>query len=199
MPETLTIHLTCPVLAVRVTDALDGSTPVREASQGAARQDSESASQAQQIRAARQLESRPQELAQLCALVGTVTDKLSRLHEETVANHGSDIARLAVEIARKILAQRVADGDYDVQTIIEEALKRSPTHQNIVVRVNPLDLPPCQKLQQNDPEGPFAALEFVADRSIARADCLVETPKGIVKSFVEQHLERIGEALVRVE
>ena len=67
------------------------------------------------------------------------------------------------------------------------------------MRVNPQDLPACQKLQQKDAEGPFAGLEFVGDRSIARADCLVETPKGIVKSFVEQHLERIGEALGRVE
>lgn len=199
MPEPLTIHLARPVMAVRLVDAPDSSAPGWEASQSAARQDPESALQAEQSGAARQLEGRPQELAQLCALVGTIADKLSRLHEDTIANRGSDIARLAVEIARKILAPRISDGNYDVQAIIEEALKRSPTHQNVVVRVNPVDLPPCQKLQQDDPDGPFAALEFVADRSIARADCLVETPKGIVKSFVEQHLERIGDALARVE
>ena len=132
-------------------------------------------------------------------LVKNMAEQLGRVHEETVANHRSDIARLAVEIARRILAQRVASGDYDVQSVIEEALKRAPTHQNVVVRVNPQDLPACQKLQQQDAEGPWAALEFVADRSIARADCLVETPKGIIKSFVAQHLERIVEALGRVE
>jgi len=142
---------------------------------------------------------RSQELTQLCGLVESLAEQLSRLHEEAIADHRGDIARLAVEIARKILTQRVASGDYDVQAVIEEALKRAPTHQNIIVRVNPQDLPACQKLQQKDAEGPFAALEFVGDRGIARADCLVETPKGIVRSFVEQHLERIGEALGRVE
>jgi len=189
MPETLTIHLAGPVAAARVADALDESPRVQAGELEIGNAKSEM----------RNPESRSQELAQLCGLVRSLAERLGRLHEETVANHRSAIARLAVEIARKILAQKVASGDYDVQAVIEEALKRAPTHQNIIVRVNPQDLPACQKFQQEDAEGPFAGLEFVADRSIVRADCLVETPKGIIKSFVEQHLERIGEALGRVE
>jgi flagellar biosynthesis/type III secretory pathway protein FliH len=189
MPETLTIHLAHPVAAVRVADVPGASVPV-QAGDPAIRNPKPGI---------RNPDGRSQELAQLCALVRSVADKLGRLHEETIAGHRSDIARLAVEIARKILTQRVSKGDYDVQAIIEEALKRAPTQQNIVVRVSPQDLPACQKLQQESEKGLFTGLEFVADRSIARADCLVETPKGIIKSFVEQHLERIGEALMKVE
>ena len=189
MPETLTIHLAGPVAAVRVADALDESARVQADTLEIRNQKSE----------IRNLESRSQELEQLCGLVRSIADRLGKLHEETIANHRSAIAKLAVEIARRILVQRVSNGDYDIQAVIEEALKRAPTHQNIIVRVNPQDLPACQKLRQDDAEGPFAGLEFVADRSITRADCLVETSKGIIKSFVEQHLERIGEALVRVE
>ena len=194
MPEMLTIHLARPVMAVRVVDASPESTSGQNALQAAA-----SARQAEQERGARQIESRSQELTQLCGLVRCIADKLGRLHEEMIAGHRSGIAKLAIEIARKILMHKVSNGDYDFQAIIEEALKRAPTQQNIVVRVSPQDLPQCQKLQQDNADDPFAGLEFVADRSIARADCLVETPKGIIKSFVEQHLERIGEALVRVE
>jgi flagellar biosynthesis/type III secretory pathway protein FliH len=189
MPETLTIHLAHPITAVCMADA-PGPSARTQADELEAR-DSKS-----EIRNA---DGRCQELTQLCALVKSMADKLSRLYEEAIANHRSEIARLAVEISRKILAQRVANGDYDVQAIVEEALKRAPTHQNVVVRVNPQDLPQCQKLQQDNAAGSFAGLEFVPDRSIARADCFVETPKGIIKSFVEQHLERIGEALVRAE
>jgi flagellar biosynthesis/type III secretory pathway protein FliH len=189
MPETLTIHLVGPVAAVRVVDGPDPSPRVQSGEREIRDPKSD----------VRDLERQSEELAQLCALVGGIADRLGRLHEQTIAHHRSDIAALAVEIARKVLTQRVANGDYDIQAVVEEALKRAPTQQNIVVRVNPQDLPSCQKLQQDNPDGPWAALEFVADRSIARADCLVETPKGIVKSFVEQHLERIGEALTRVE
>ena len=44
----------------------------------------------------------------------------------------------------------------------------------------------------------FTELEFTPDWSIGRGECLVETPKGIVKSFLEEHLERISEALQKV-
>ncbi len=189
MPETLTIHLARPVAAAALADALNESAPAQANEPGIRNPKSE----------IRNGKSREQELAQSCELVKNLAEQLGRLYAEAIANHRSDIARLAVEIARKILAQRVASGDYDIQAVIEEALKRAPTHQNVVVRVNPQDLPACQKLQQQNAAGPFAALEFVGDRSIARADCLVETPKGIIKSFVEQHLERIGEALGRAE
>lgn len=186
MPQTLTIRLAGPVAAVRVIDAQDLSRRVQQRECETRNKTSETENQKQL-----------QELGRLCALAGDIADKLRRLHEEAVASHRSDLARLAVEISRKILARRVGSGDYDIQAVIEEALKHTPTHQNILVRVNPQDLPQCQKLQQAGGGGPFAALEFVADRTIARADCVVETPKGIVKSFVEQHLERIVEALAR--
>jgi len=182
MPETLTIQLDHPITAVCMADAPGPSARA----------------QAGELEI-RNAEGRSGELTQLCGLVGSIADKLSRLYEDAIANHRGEIARLAVEISRRILAQRVANGDYDVQAVIEEALTRAPTHQNVVVRVNPQDLPQCQRLQQDNADGPFAGLEFVADRSIARADCLVETPKGIIKSFVEQHLERIGEVLMKVE
>jgi hypothetical protein len=33
----------------------------------------------------------------------------------------------------------------------------------------------------------------------ARAECLLETPKGIVESLIDEHLERIGKALKTAE
>lgn len=189
MPETLTIHLAGPVATVRVVESSGVSAPVRAGEPDLRSSESEIEGS----------EDRSQELAHLCELVRNVADKLSQLHEQMIANHRVEIARLAVEIAKRVLAQRISNGDYEIQAVIEEALKRAPTHQNVIVRVNPQDLGACEKIRQDNADGPLAGIEFVADRSIAPADCLVETPKGIIKSFVEQHLERIGEALGRVE
>jgi flagellar biosynthesis/type III secretory pathway protein FliH len=183
MSDMLTIQLAGPIKAVRLVDA-----PTQSPSAAPHMRNPKS-----EIR-----NSEAQELAPLCKTVKSIVDQLNKIHDETVASHRSEIARLAVEIARKILACKTARGDYDLQAVIEEALKRAPTRQNIVVHVNPEDLAPCQRLVQDNPDGPLAGLEFVADWSIARADCLVETPKGIVKAFVEEHLERISEALMQV-
>lgn len=146
-------------------------------------------------------ESRGQQahLATLCQIVGKVAEELGRLQEETLRHNRNEIAKLAVEIARKLTMYQVERGDYDLRAIVEEALSRAPTRQNIVIHVNPEDLPRCQQLQKDNADGPFGELEFTADWSVARAECLVETPKGIVKSFVEERLERIGEALRNVE
>jgi len=188
----LTVHLAGPISAARLADAAWDDE--HESESGLAEVASQNARQRLQ-----QVNGREQELAQSCRLVKDIAEKLNNVYEETIARNRSDIARLAVEIARKILMRETDSGHYAMQAVVEEALKCAPTRQNIVVRVNPQDLPSCQRLQQEDPNGPLASLEFVADWSIARADCLIETPKGIVKSFVEERLERIGEALTKVE
>ena len=194
MPETLTIHLARPIAALRVLNGVHGSS----AGGGEAAADSASArAQKEQLQNAKEAEQRKQVLVQSCQLVDSIAGKLNELYDQTIARNRADIAKLAVEIARKILGDRISKGDYDIQPVIEEALKRAPARQEIVIRVNPDDLPQCQQLQQDNPDGQFAGLNFVADWSIARADCLIETPKGIVKSFVEEHLARIADALER--
>jgi len=146
-------------------------------------------------------ESQPQsaELARLLEIVNGLAGGLHQLHEQTLVRNRAEIGRLAIEIARRILMCKAGKGDYEIQAIVEEALKRAPARQNVIVRLNPEDVSRCQQLQKANPQSPFAELEFTADWSIGRGECLVETPKGIVKSFLEEHLEHISEALQKVE
>ena len=201
MPEMLTINLAQPIAAVRIIHGADAAVNDRRAPQsvqdrpGAA----EAAMQANPYSSAEEREQQQAEIAALCRTVGSIADGLRKLHEGLLANNHTEIAGLAIEIARKILMHKVAKGEYDIQAIVTEALKRAPTRRNIVVRLNPEDLPRCRKLQEEGPENPFTELELTADWSIGRGECLIETPKGIVKSFIEEHLECIGEALQKVE
>jgi flagellar assembly protein FliH len=146
-----------------------------------------------------ELQTQKAELARRLEIVNNLAGGLHQLHEQTLVHNRAEIARLAVEIARRILMCKAAKGDYEIQAIVEEALKRAPMRQNVVVRLNPEDLSRCQQLQKDNPQSPFAELEFTADWSIGRGECLVETPKGIVQSFLEEHLEHISEALQKVE
>jgi flagellar biosynthesis/type III secretory pathway protein FliH len=185
-PETLRIGLARGVASLCVVDTLgDENTPESPL------QDAQNEKQAMDAKH----QALSAELAQLCQTAGSLVGKLENLYQETIAHSHAEIARLAVEIARKIVMCEVAKGGYDIQAIVEEALKRVPTHQDLVVRVNPQDVPSCQRLQKDHPDSEFAKLQFTPDRSIARADCLIETPKGIVKAFAEDGLERIREAL----
>jgi flagellar biosynthesis/type III secretory pathway protein FliH len=145
------------------------------------------------------LQEQRAELALLLETVNGVAAGLNKSYEQMLASNHGEIAKLAVEIARKILMYKASKGDYKIQAIVEEALKQAPTHQNVVVRLHPEDLPRCQQLQRENPQSPLAELEFTADWSIGRGECLVETPKGIVQSFIEERLERISGALQKVQ
>jgi len=195
-----TISLQQPIGAARVVEAPPARIP-----QGGCRLDPAAADSpaatclGQPNNPPGDLREQEAELAWSLEIVNRLADGLQQLHAQTLANHRVEIARLAVEIARRILKHKLAQGDYDIQAIVEEALQQAPSRQNIVVRLHPEDASRCQQLQREDPDSPFAALELAADGSVGRGECLVETPKGIVKSFIEEHLERIREALERCE
>ena len=142
-----------------------------------------------------ELEIQKQRYEQAMQVIEAAAEKLHRVYEKMIVEHRQAIAKLAVEIARKILAQKVKDGDYQIESIIQEALNNSPTRQNVVVRLNPQDLARCQQMQQGD--GAFASVKLVADPDIGPAQCVIDTPKGKVESLIEEHLEQVARALAK--
>jgi len=203
MPALLTLQLAQRIEAVRVFSAAEETSasprPAQNNDEQAATERIESVIQAERARMAAELDRQKGQFSLSCQTVDAIAANLTKLYQDTLADNRADIVKLAVEIARKILQYKVSQGDYDIQAIVEEALKRAPARQNIVIRLNPDDLGPCQKYQQENPGGPFAELTLTADWSVGRGECLVETPKGIVKSFIEENLEHISEAFQKVE
>lgn len=143
-----------------------------------------------------ELESEKQHYAKALQMLEAVATKLQLVYERAVIEHRQGIAKLSVEIARKILAQKVKDGDYQTESIIQEALNNAPTRQDIVVRLNPQDLSRLQQTQQQG-DGVFAGVKFVADADIGPAQCVIDTPKGKVESLIDEHLEQVGRALTK--
>ena len=136
--------------------------------------------------------------AQVCQALQDAVNKVNEFQENLFKEHKEQIAKLSVEIARKILVQKVQEKDYAIEPIIEEALKSAPTRQDVVVHLNPEDLVECQKVQQ-DASSTLADVKLISDPNIGRAECLLETPKGIIESLIDERLERIGKALETVE
>ncbi|MHC4460009.1 MAG: FliH/SctL family protein [Planctomycetota bacterium] len=140
-------------------------------------------------------------LAQVCQALQDAVNKVNEFQEKLLKEHKEEIAKLSVEIARKILVQKIQEKDYSIEPIIEEALKNAPTRQDVVVHLNPEDLVEYQKVPQDDPASSrtLADVKFVSDPHIGRAECLLETPKGIIESLIEERLERISKALETAE
>jgi len=145
------------------------------------------------------LEAQKAAFSQACQTLNGVIAKLNQFYDKVYVEHKEEIAKLSVEIARKILMQKVEDGNYEIESIIKEALKNAQGHQDVVVHLNPEDLAKCQKAQQDEPSGALAGIKLVSDPNIGRAECVLENPEGIIKSLIGENLERIGKALKKAE
>ena len=193
MSGTLTVHLERPITSVKILGDYhsDGgaSTP----------NGTNSAASTEQMKLTEDLKAEKSLFGQVCQTLQGLTAKLNQFYDDIFAGHKEEIAKLSVEIARKILVQKIEKGDYEIESIVKETLKNAPAHEDLVVHLNPEDLAQCQKVQQNDETGTLAGIKFVADSNIGRAECLLETGKGIIKSLIDEHLERIGKAIEKAE
>ena len=142
-----------------------------------------------------ELDAQKAVFSQACQALNGVVAKLNQFCDKLYVEHREEIARLSVEIARKILMQKVENGDYEIESIIKEALKNVSGSQDVIVHLNPEDLKKYQKAQQDETGGVLVGIKLIPDPNIGRAECLLESPKGIIKSLIDDNLERIGKAL----
>ncbi len=182
MSRTITIQLEKSIASAKLQNGAAGDVTAASA----------------EAKQAKLLGLQKESLAQVCQALQDAVNKVNEFQENLFKEHKEQIAKLSVEIARKILVQKVQEKDYAIEPIIEEALKSAPTRQDVVVHLNPEDLVECQKVQQ-DATGTLADVKLISDPNIGRAECLLETPKGIIESLIDERLERIGKALETVE
>lgn len=141
------------------------------------------------------IQNQKAELNELLSNFKSIVETLSTMQSELFRRHKDDIINLAVEISRRILAHRIEQEDYKIQDLIRQALDDAPTQKDIVIRLNPKDYAQIEQLTKSSEKDFAKGATFVADASISPAQCLLETPKGIVESFIDGHLDRISEAL----
>jgi len=193
MSRMRTIELERPIVSVEILNDSGGDADLR-ACVGEDPQIRE-----EQVMLMQQLEAQKAEVSQLCVALQGLVEKLEKFYKEVFAAQKEKIANLSVEIARKVLMQKVDKGDYEIESIIQEALGSAPTREELVVHLNPEDLAQWEKIQQDGAAGDLCGVKFMADAGIGRAECIVESPKGKIKSLIEQHLEQIGKALGKAE
>ena len=193
MSRTLTVHLERPITSARILDGCNINT------ESSVTDSINPAANTEQVKLTEDLKTQGYMYEEVCQTLQGLVAKLNQFYDQIFAEQKGEIAKLSVEIARKVLMQKIQDGDYEIESIVKETLKNAPTHQDLTVHLNPEDLAVCQKAQADKDSGNLADIKFVADPNIGRAECVLESPKGIIKSLIEEHLEQIGKALEKAE
>ena len=183
MSETISISLGSPLNSVELLNGFTSNNPVNENIQ------------ADQIKTSinDELRAEKERVSQFCHTLENVAKKLTNLYEKSISEHRQQIAQLCVEIAGKILIQKVDEGDYQIETIVQEVLNSSPGGKEIKIYLNPADYRQCQKIQKE--ENIFEDIIFLSDPEVGKAECVFESTKGNIESFIDSKLKQIAEEL----
>jgi flagellar biosynthesis/type III secretory pathway protein FliH len=106
---------------------------------------------------------------------------------------------LATKMAEKIVGRAIALGPDVMAEIVGEALASCRPGAGVVrLRLHPDDLASIESrrtaLAERAPAG--AALEFLADDSVGRHGCVIETPQGRVDARLESQLAALERVLI---
>jgi len=179
MAEPVTVEIAAPIGSVDTVKDSDGAAP--SGGEGVVSREAAEAQREKLMQAGKSLEE--------------AAVKLQQFQEEIFSSHREQIARLSVEIAGKILQKEIAGGNYDIEKIIQEALKVAPAQQDVVVRLNADDLEHYEKGIDGKSGDGLANVKLVPDANIGPGQCVVETDKGMIEYFIEEHLKKVSEAL----
>ena len=201
MGEDLTVRLSAPLAAVRVIGHTPSPRAQRQAQAGRGPRGAPAAAGDEQLAAQMQQEL-DREKAELAGARQALTEALSlfdRHREQMLREAENQLLDLAVEIARKVLMQEIQAERHQIEPIVTEALQNLPARQQVVVHLNPRDMARCEIAGKADDAENSESIRFVADPSVAPAQCVLETPEGTVDSNVDTHLQAISEALKQPE
>jgi len=135
----------------------------------------------------------------VCRALENAADKLEQTSVRMFASCNSHIAHLAVEIASRILAGQIGRGDYNIENIVAEALSSVPAGKQTILRLNPADVEALTKNISLMPDLAARNLQLVPDAAVGPAQCVLETPDGIIEYLIEEHLKQIESALSNTE
>ena len=121
-------------------------------------------------------------------------DELSTLRATLYQQTESELVRLALEIAKKVIHLEVRSNDRVALGLARAALSRVPNRTPATIHLNPDDLTYVEANQHLLPSS--HVLTFIEDKAIARGGCVVHTEMGEIDASIEQQYAEIEGALI---
>ncbi len=118
-------------------------------------------------------------------------DELARLRDQLFHQYETELLRLALAIARKIVQREVAVDREIVLAIAKVALSRLSDHTAARIHVHPFDYQYLVNNKSAFLTGKQGAIDIIEDRSITRGGCLIETDVGEVDARIEEQFKEI--------
>jgi flagellar assembly protein FliH len=197
MAEAVMLQLGMPITDVGVVGAdleSEGSVSAAEQMLVTLKKELEQKSQALQEQVARERAKISQTVQTLQSAAGQLTS----LHEQMLQEMREQAVELAMIIAGKVLCQQIDAKAYDIDPIVEEAVKQLPPRGEMSVRLSPEDLERSKLAGKCESSGTMS-IQFVADPDVPPGGCCVRSIEGAVETDPQTSLDQIGQTLRRTE
>jgi flagellar assembly protein FliH len=106
--------------------------------------------------------------------------------------------RLSAAIAGKILKHELSQRPELALSVVREALQLAMGQPDVKLRLNPLDLEQLRDCGKGAVSrlGAVGEATLVADETVSRGGCLIETHHGVIDARLETQIERITSELI---
>ena len=126
-------------------------------------------------------------------------EELKKQREEYLKSVEKEMVGLSLEIASKVIQQKIEQDEKVILKNLKHALKHLLDKGRIIIRLNPADLEIVSKHSKEikSAEG-LKELILEEDSKVTRGGCLIYSELGHIDAQIETQLEMIGKALLEI-
>jgi flagellar assembly protein FliH len=132
-------------------------------------------------------------------------DALMKRHAESMLEIGRiksvlysqverEVAKLAIEVAKKIVHREIQVDRDIIQTLVHVALTHVSEKSPVTIHINPVDYNYISERQTEISHAEGRNITLVADKSIERGGCLIETECGDIDARLEEKFREVEQA-----
>jgi hypothetical protein len=138
------------------------------------------------------------QLSQTLASIGERLEHLEQTRQQCQGEMQQAVVELSISIASRLVHQRLEAGDFGVEELVQQMLARFDPQESVKIHLHPDDLQLLQQLmEQNDPPWKGrASPEMIADESIERGDCRIDSAEAGLLSKIDLQLSEIRQHLL---
>jgi flagellar assembly protein FliH len=119
--------------------------------------------------------------------------EMGRLKSALYSQVEREVVKLSVEVAKKIVHREIQADKEIIQTLVKVALSHVAEKSAVTVRINPVDynyiLEHKTELSQGEQNG--REIVLLADKTIERGGCLIQTECGDIDARIEEEFREV--------
>jgi type III secretion protein L len=128
-----------------------------------------------------------------------VRREILRDRESLDAKYETQMVRLSVKIAEKIIGEELRTRPETIVSIVQECLVGIRNAQNLTIRVSSGEREEVlRQVEVLNREVGLRNIQVIADQCVSPGGCIVESERGIIDARLETQLGRLQEILMRI-